>query len=657
MVQWRAADQTFDPSRRVLVPANSQLSHDISGLTDGTQYHLWVAAVNESSPTAHQDNDGHSRRVAASATPGKPGAVASLAVTPGDHEIGLAWAAPTTSEIELSGYRVEWKLKGEEFDASRRLDLSSPSTTSTVISGLNNGVYYTVRVLAISHDGTIGQPAWKTVKPVGPPEAPSNVSAVGGKNSLLVSWEFPEDGAVADGFVLQWRTRATYEPGDEVISWGRWKASKLLEDMAGHGRYYVRVLARNSLGRSEPSEEYFVMSGAPGKPTDVAAEVRPGGGFTVTWDRPNPYYPNIPDFRPVRNFSTKRPIRDADGDTVPQYRYDIEYKLADGQGGSWCSLEAYRDVGLGNDTLRSDVLTLNVKSYCEDAAPIVGERYNLRVRAAYVWKNSGNTNVRNGQWAYSGPIVYDLRGGPPESPTGIQAAGGRDSLLVWWEPPADGGTVGGYIVEWRTKNTYKAGDQAVVDDPAAVSHLLEDMAGHGRYYIRVKTFNLHGESAPSDDYFVMSGAPGKPMDVAAEVRPGGGFTVTWDRPNPYYPNNPDFKPVRSSSSSPPILDDDGKTVPQFRYDVEFKKPDGQSGGWCSLSEYRDIHRGYNTLDPAAHTLDYTSFCQGNEPVVGDTYRFRIRAAYVWHSNDTNKRNGPWAYSRPIVYDPPAYNQN
>ncbi len=651
VVQWRTAEQDFDTSRQVLITETAELSHTIQELADGVQHFVRVVAVNSNSPTVHVDNDGHSRGVVASATPGKPGAPDALNVTGADREIQVSWEEPAHSEIDLSGYRVEWKTGDEDFDESRRLSLDSPSTTSAMISGLENAVFYTVRVQAIAHDGTVGKPAWKTVVTMGPPEAPTNVTAVGGRDSLLVSWGLPEGGTVHDAFVIQWRTGATYEPGNEVTVWRPWVGPHLLEDMAGHGRYYVRVLARNFLGRSEPSEEYYVMSGAPHPPADFQAKVRPAGGFTVTWDRPDPYYPNIPDFRPVRNFKTKKPIRDSDGNTVPQYRYDVEYKRADGQPGGWCGQGAYRDFGVGNDTLSRAPLTLDVELYCAGAAPVLGQPYNFRIRASYVWKNSGDTNVRNGEWTYSGPVTYELPGGPPDTPASIEAVGGKESLLVSWQPPTGGGTVGGYIVQWRTGANYNNGDKAIVDDPSAVSRLLEDMAGHGRYYVRVKAFNINGESAPTDEYFVMSGAPGRPTDFRAEAKPGGGFHLTWDRPDPYYPNNPDYRPVRPGSNSRPILDADGNTVPQFRYDVEYRLAGDDPGPWCSKDKYRNLHRGYSTLNPADHQLDYTEACQNARWVVGQQYNFRIRAAYVWrNSGDTNKRNGPWQSSGRITYD-------
>ncbi len=657
-VQWRTADQDFDATRRALVSETADLSHTIDGLTDGVEHFVRVAAVHSNSPTVIQDNDGHNRWVAFSAVPGKPAAPVSLSVTPGDHEIRLTWDEPVHSEIELSGYQVDWKTGSQDFDESRRLDLAPAATESAVIPGLQNGVFYTVRVSAVSHDGTIGKPSWKTVAPAGPPESPTDISAVGGKNSLLVYWQRPASGTIHDGYVVQWRTRGTYEPGNEVNVWRPWDTQELVRNMAGHGRYYVRVLARNFLGRSEPSGEVFVMSGAPGGLTDVSAEVRPGGGFNITWGRPDPYYPNNPDFRPVRNFGNKRPIRDADGNTVPQYRYDIEYKLADGEPGGWCPQSSYRDVGVGNDTLNSDALTLNLTSFCDDAEPVIGERYNTRIRAAYVWHQSGDTNPRNGPWVYSGPVVYDLAGGPPGTPAGIEAVGGKASLLVSWDPPSSGGTVGGYIIQWRTRGTYEDDDQVIVDDPSARSHLLTGMAGHGRYYVRIKAFNLLGESTTTGDYFVMSGAPRAPATVSAEVRAAGGFTVAWDRPDPYYPNNPDFRPVRNFGNKRPIRDADGNTVPQYRYDIEYKLADGESDGWCSQSRYRDVGLGNNTLSSDVLTVNLTRYCNGAAPVEGERYNFRVRAAYVWHqSGDTNPRNGPWAYSGPVVYDPTVYNQN
>ena len=199
----------------------------------------------------------------------------------------------------------------------------------------------------------------------------------------------------------------------------------------------------------------------------------------------------------------KKPILDENGQTVPQFRYDVEYKRADGQTGGWCSQSKYRDLGLGNNTLSSDDLHAEITSFCGDAEPIVGEGYNFRNRAAYVWLKSGDTNVRNGPWTYSGSVSYNPIGGPPDIPiggppdipTGVKAVGGKRALLAFWDSPPGGTPADDYLLQWRTRGSYAANDQAVVENPEEASHLLKNVAGHGRYYVRLAGRNVLGARA------------------------------------------------------------------------------------------------------------------------------------------------------------------
>lgn len=407
LVQWRAHDQDFDTSRQALVSETSDLSHTIAGLTDGLEHFVRVVAVNDGSTDQHVDNDGHSRAVEVSAVPGMPGAPGPVLVLEADHQVILTWTDPSDSEMALSGYVVEWKSGDQNYDTSRKIEVSAGDARTAFIADLSNSVIHSVRITAVSTAGVLGVPKEVTAVPKGPPEPPSAVQAVGGRNSLLVSWDIELDGSPWDGYVIQWRTRDSYEPGSEELVMAPRKRSHVVDGLPGHGRFYVRVMARNHFGRSEPSEEFHVMSGAPHPPVDFRAEVNPAGGFHLTWDRPDPYYPNNPHYRPVRNFKTKKPRLDADGNTVPQYRYDAEYKRADGQSGGWCSQDHYRDKGVGNDTLNSNALTLDVTRYCRGAEPAAGERYNFRIRASYVWRNTGDTNWRNGPWVYSGHVEYN----------------------------------------------------------------------------------------------------------------------------------------------------------------------------------------------------------------------------------------------------------
>ncbi len=351
------------------------------------------------------------------------------------------------------------------------------------------------------------------------------------------------------------------------------------------------------------------------------------------------------------------PILDENGNTVPKFRYDIEYKIADGQTGPWCSQGDYRDLRRGDDTLNPTVLKVDYTSFCANDVPVVGESYNFRIRASYVWLTSGDTNVRNGPWTYSGPIVYNPTGGAPETPTDVKAVGGKNSLLVFWQPPAGGTPADYYLVQWRTGWSYKPNNEAVVsDDRSAQSFLIEDMDSRGPYYVRVVAATVLGQSEPSEQYFVMSGVPGAPVNIDVEVKPGGWFVLTWGRPDPYYPNNPHFSPV-SNTNGQPLLDDDGNTVPRVRFDVEYRLEDGPPGPWCSQSEYQDLRLRDYGLHPGgtsnAHfKLEYPNLCDDIAPEAGQPYNFRIRGSYVWaNSLNTNYRNGLWSRSGPVVYNP------
>ena len=602
-------------------------------------------------------------------------------VTPGPDFLAVSWSPPAyEASPAVNQYVVQWRTAHQNYDTSRQAVVPVSGELSHSIGGLTLGVEYFVRVAAVNGDSSSefvdtdghSRVAEVTGAPSAPPGAPAAVSAVGGKNSLLVSWEAPPGGTPPDRYVVQWRSSGPYNSADKVVVRDPSARSAVVKGLADHGSYFVRVVGANDQGWGRPSPEYFSMTGAPGEPRNVKAEPRPGGGFTLSWGRPDPHYPNNPHYRPVRLGGVA--LRDGDGDTVPQFRYDVEYRLVGDPDAEWCSQPQYQNLGRGNYALHPRVPPMGYTNYCQGAEPVPGQSYMIRIRASYVWLNSGDTNWRNGPWAYSDPIFYNLTGEPPGTPAGLSAVGGKNSLLVSWEPVEGGTPANGFVVQWRSRGSYLPKNEMVVRDLSAKSALVEGLADHGRYHVRVLAVNDLGRSAPSSEYFAMSGAPGKPRILTAESRPGGGFSLSWERPNPYYPDNPHYRVVRHRKTKQgtldlpfglkvpipgvykvvdgdPIRDEQGHTVPQFRYDIEHRLVGDPDAEWCTRRDYRNLSRGDRSLE-VPHELDYTRFCGGSKPVAGSSYEFRIRASYVWlNSGDTNQRNGPWAYSNPVAYTP------
>ena len=87
--------------------------------------------------------------------PEEPG---NLTTTAGDTVLDLSWEKPGyDGGSPIEGYRVQWKSGSEEYDdtptSTRQAEVADLANLAHTITGLTNGVEYTVRVLAYNHNG------------------------------------------------------------------------------------------------------------------------------------------------------------------------------------------------------------------------------------------------------------------------------------------------------------------------------------------------------------------------------------------------------------------------------------------------------------------------------------------------------------------------
>ena len=99
-------------------------------------------------------------------------------LSPGDGTLGLRMTRPT-SEGRVDGYLLQWKSGDEEYDdtdtSERQADVPGSGDREYTITGLDNGVEYTVRAMAYNDNG-VGVPSDEVR---GTPEAPPNSPARG----------------------------------------------------------------------------------------------------------------------------------------------------------------------------------------------------------------------------------------------------------------------------------------------------------------------------------------------------------------------------------------------------------------------------------------------------------------------------------------------
>lgn len=164
-------------------------------------------------------------------------------------------------------------------------------TTSTVLGGLRPGDTYTFTVTATNGVNESAESAPSNpVTLTGPPDPPTNVSAVSAGDTATVNWVAPSrlNGSTLTGYIVT-GTPVAAGAGSEVSVPvdDPTATSTTVSGLNGGTTYEFRVVATSDLGNSAPSEPSAGVTPEtePGAPTGVQAV--PGDArVTVSWTAP-----------------------------------------------------------------------------------------------------------------------------------------------------------------------------------------------------------------------------------------------------------------------------------------------------------------------------------------------------------------------------------
>ena len=293
-VQWKSGTQDWDPSNRQGMEGEDATSHEITGLTAGTEYSVRVFAMNTSGPGMPSRN--------VMGTP-QPGQVTGVTVTSdAAAQLTVSWTAVSGTGI---GYKVQWRdpetdasWGEDDFEPILGINQATTTATSHAISpspALTVGTEYTVRVIAThdltnndptTDDGTPSEDATGTPKP-GPVtnlvQNPAPASALPGE--ITVTWARLEG---ADSYTVQWKLLATevnYD-GTRQEEIDQPSTGNLSHRITGLGRtaHTVQVYATNEGGNGAAEEVAPATPGAPGDDQVTGVTVTPGSQqLTVEW--------------------------------------------------------------------------------------------------------------------------------------------------------------------------------------------------------------------------------------------------------------------------------------------------------------------------------------------------------------------------------------
>jgi fibronectin type 3 domain-containing protein len=278
------------------------------------------------------------------------------------------------------------------------------------------------------------------VTPVTAPAAPTLTATAAG-SAINLGWTVPDNGGSAiTGYQV---LRGTTAGGETTLATLPATATSY-SDTTGTGgtTYFYRVVALNSVGTGDPSNEVSATpSTAPAAPTAAASDGN--GKVALAWSAP-------------------------------------------ANGGSAISgYQIYRGLAAGTETPYATVGA--VTSYA-DTAVNAGTTYYYRVAAT----NAVGTGAQSAETSATPTTV-------PSAPT-LTATAGKSQVSLSWSTPANGGAA---ITGWTIfRSTASGAEQPIQTISSGASYVDNTVIGGTTYYYEVAALNRNGAGAPSREVSV-----------------------------------------------------------------------------------------------------------------------------------------------------------
>ena len=464
-VQWKSGAQNFSSARQA---ASASTSFTITGLTNDTTYTVRLRATNS------VGDSGWSSTATGTPAAQRPSTPSAPRVSSDNESLDVSWSAPAANGASITGYTVQWKSGDQQFSSSRQ---ATSTTTSYTITGLTNDTTYTVRVRATN---SVDDSAWSSTTTgtpeTQPPSAPSSLTLDPGNGTLGVSWSVPAaNGSQITGYRVQWKSGAQEFSSSRQSSTA--STSYTIRSLTNDTTYTVRVRALYSAGSGEWSP---VSSGAPAAqpPSAPAAPslTADNAALRVSWSAPASNGASITGY-------------------AVQWKSGAQEFSSSRQASSTSA--SYRISGLTNDTT-----------------------YTVRVRAV----NSA------GSGAWSAESSGSPAAQAPAAPNAPRVTGGNTTLAVSWSAPAaNGASITGYGVQWRSSAQGFSGSRQA--SASSTSHTITGLTNDTTYIVRVRAVNSVGSGSWSPE---SSGSPAAQAPAApgapSLTADNSSLRVSWSAP-------------------------------------------------------------------------------------------------------------------------------
>jgi outer membrane protein OmpA-like peptidoglycan-associated protein len=251
----------------------------VSGLANGTEYTVTVAAINAA-------GTGSASSASTALTPATAAfAVGALAATPGDTFVDLTWTPLTDAQLgggAFTRYEISRRVAGTSTWTLVTNALTTPTTASYRITSLDNGTSYDFKVVAITvaNGAAIdGNTAEVVQYPSTVPSAPRNATVLAlSPTSVRFSWMSPlRDGGspLTSPFYVVTVTGSTGATAVSCVPAGTDRHCTV-SGLTNDATYTFSVVAKNRMGDSAAATDTYAVPSSDA--TLSALEVTGGSG-------------------------------------------------------------------------------------------------------------------------------------------------------------------------------------------------------------------------------------------------------------------------------------------------------------------------------------------------------------------------------------------
>ena len=416
---------------------NTNTTYTKTGLTNGTQYSIQVAAVNDVGDGAYSST----ATATPAAVPTAPAQVGTVTTSPGNTQVTLSWSAPNNGGSAITDYVIEHSTDNATFTTFS--DGTSTATSATV-TGLTNGTQYYFRVSAVNAIGTGTASSSVTATPSAgatAPGVPQSFAASRGNTQVDLSWSAPasDGGATITGYkVYQSTDDASYS---EVATPSG--TTQTITSLTNGTTYYFKVAAVNSVGTgTQTSSVSAVPATTPGVPQSLAAS-HGNAQVDLTWSAP----------------------ASNGGTAVTGYKV---YQSTDNA--------SFSEVATPSGTSQTVTSLTN------------GTQYYFKVAAVNAVGTGSQTSSVNATPATT-----------PAAPTSLAATNGdTQSVLTWTAPTNTGGSaITGYKVKWGVTSGFPGNAAIISTGSTNATYTKTSLTNGTQYSFQVAAINAEGDGTYS----------------------------------------------------------------------------------------------------------------------------------------------------------------